>query len=68
MRDIHFPTVFVQMPNKKLQDSVVYYAILEPISGLNTGDIACLLFASCYRDKEEIQTAELLPLKILTPG
>jgi len=68
MRDINFPTVFVQMLNKKLLNSVVYYAILEPTSGLNTGDIACLLFASSYRDKEDIQTAELLPLKIVTPG
>lgn len=68
MRDINFPTVIIQMSKIKLHSSVVYYAILEPTCGRFTGNIPCLLFGNPCRDKEDIQTAELLPLRILPTG
>jgi len=65
MRDIDFPTVIIEIRKQKLQNSMVYYTILEPKSGLYVGEIACLLFTSPYRNKTDATTAELLPLGMI---
>jgi len=64
MNDILFPTVIIKMPWKRLRISMVYYIVLEPVSGLYTGDIPCLLFSNPKDNKKDAQTAELLPLRI----
>lgn len=61
MRSINFPTVIIQMRNKKLNKSMVYYVILKSTAGRYIGDIAGLLFANPFGSKDD-QRAELLPL------
>lgn len=61
MRSIKFPTVIIQMRNKKLNRSMVYYVILRSTAGRYIGDIAGLLFANPFESKD-VQRAELLPL------
>jgi len=63
MRTIKFPTVIVQIQNKKLKKSMIYYIVLKSV-GRYVGDIICLLFASNYRSETE-QRAELLPLSMV---
>jgi len=66
MNDIHFPTVIVQMPEKRLRISMVYYIVLEPVSRLYAGNIPCLLYSSLKGVKKDVQTAELLPLRMVS--
>lgn len=61
MRRIQYPTVIVQM-TRRLHHSMVFYVIVEPVSGRYKGDIACLLFVGPYSTKD-VQRAELLPFK-----
>jgi len=61
MRSIKFPTVIIQMRNKKLNSSMVYYVILKSTLGRYIGDISGLLFANPFGSKD-VQRAELLPL------
>jgi len=60
MRTIQFPTVVIQMKQRKLRKSVVYYVILKSAVGRYVGDIAGLLFAT--NTSKGVQRAELLPL------
>jgi len=67
MRDLLFPTVITQVRGKKLQTSIVYYMILEPTSGLYVGNIACLLYANPFEIEKDAITAEVLPLRMVSP-
>jgi len=60
MWTMKFPTVIIQIKNKKLQNSMIYYIVLKSV-GRYIGDILCLLFTSNNRSENK-QTAELLPL------
>jgi len=62
MATILFPTVIIKMDKKKLQDSMVYYVVLEPSSGQFFDDIVCLMFSSPHKTRTGGNTAELLPL------
>merc|ERR1719295_741479 len=62
MREIGFPTVIIETRRKNLQNSMIYYMVLTPTSGLYVGQIACLLFTNPYRGKRDTTKAELLPL------
>jgi hypothetical protein len=66
MKDILFPTVIVKMPKKRLRTSMVYYIVLTTGSGLYVEDIPCLLYSNSTGNKKEVQTAELLPLRMVS--
>jgi len=62
MASIRFPTVIVKMERKKLHNCMLYYIVLEALSGHNGEDIVCLMFSSRNNSGNTMQTAELLPL------
>jgi hypothetical protein len=63
MATILFPTVIIKMDKRKLHDSMLYYVILQPSSGQYFEDIVCLMFSSRSNSENDLQTAELLPLR-----
>jgi len=65
MASIGFPTVIIKMDRKKLHNSMLYYIVLEPHSRHNVEKIVCLMFSSADNRENTIQTAELLPLRMI---
>jgi hypothetical protein len=66
MNDILFPTVIVWIPEQKLLISTLYYIVLEPLSGMHSREIPCLLYSTVMGHKKDEQTAELLPLRMVS--
>jgi len=63
MKSIDFPTVLVDIRSRKLERSTLYYVILELESSKHSGEIAGMMFTSSTSRADNIQSAELLPIK-----
>jgi len=64
MASILFPTVIVKMERKKMHNSMLYYIVLEPLSGHCVEQIVCLMFSSRNDRGNIMWTGELLPLLV----
>lgn len=61
MKRLHLPTVFIKLRKGELQNSKVYYVILQSESGRYQREIPALMFSNPSSGRIT-QTAELLPL------
>jgi len=62
MKSIGFPTVIAKIGNTKLQNSMIYYVILETKAEEFDGELLALMLISPYCPESRSEFAELLPL------
>lgn len=62
MKSIGFPTVIAKIDNTKLQNSMIYYLVLETKAEEFDGELLALMLTSPYCPGKRTEFAELLPL------